>query len=346
MRAMVLRDWWNLEVQQLPDPAPGPGEVLVEIAATGICGSDLHGYTGENGRRRPGQVMGHETAGHVRAVGPGVTGLAPGREVTVNPVLACGHCDRCAAGQEQSCPTKSVIGVTPSIVSAFAELMLAPAANVVPLPSGVPVELGALVEPLAVGYHALRRGACGAGDRVLVLGGGPIGQACVLAAQRLGADGVVVTEPMEHRRALVEDLGATVADPAAADGAGLAAAVADALGGPPTIAVDAVGLSVTLATALAATPPGSTVVLVGMGSPDLALAAYDVSVAERTVVGSFCYTAQEFRETAAWIGATTAPLDRLVERRVGLDGGPDAFAALARGEDQSSKVLVCPKGAA
>ncbi|MGH3588361.1 MAG: zinc-dependent alcohol dehydrogenase, partial [Pseudonocardia sp.] len=173
MRALVLDDFWQLSVGSVPDPAPGPDDVLIEVVATGICGSDLHGYTGENGRRVRGQVMGHETVGRVlTAAGD----LAVGDAVTVNPVLWCGRCRHCAAGREQACPDKQVIGVAPELVSAFAERMAVPVRNVVPLPEGMPLEHGALVEPLAVGYHALVRGACGAGEAVLVIGGGPIGQ--------------------------------------------------------------------------------------------------------------------------------------------------------------------------
>jgi threonine dehydrogenase-like Zn-dependent dehydrogenase len=345
MRALVLRDYRNLEVQDVPDPVVGPTDVLVEIAATGICGSDLHGYTGENGRRQPGQVMGHETAGRIRALGPGVSaagGLEVGQAVTVNPVLACGSCGYCAAGQEQSCPDKSVIGVTASITSAFAELLAVPARNVIPLPPGTHLEYGALVEPLAVGYHALLRGGCRPGERVLVLGGGPIGQACLIAAGRLGGDRVAVTEPVAHRRALITDLGAHAVDPTTE--VDVSAEVARALGGAPSLVVDAVGSTESLRAALTCAPPGSTVVLVGMGSPQLTFAGYDVSTAERAIVGSFCYSARDFQETATWVGTTDVPLGRLVEGRIGLDDAPAMFSELANGREHASKVLVLLNG--
>jgi threonine dehydrogenase-like Zn-dependent dehydrogenase len=345
MRALVLRDYWKLEVRDVPDPAVGPTDVLVEIAATGICGSDLHGYTGENGRRHPGQVMGHETAGRIRALGPGVSaaaGLEVGQAVTVNPVLACGSCGYCAAGQEQSCPDKSVIGVTAGISAAFAELLAVSARNVIPLPRGTPVEYGALVEPLAVGYHALLRGGCRPGERVLVLGGGPIGQACLIAAGRLGGERVAVTEPVAHRRALVTDLGGHAVDPTTE--VDVRAAVAGALGGAPSLVVDAVGSTESLGTALRCAPPGSTVVMVGMGSPQLTFAGYDVSTAERAIVGSFCYSARDFQETATWVGTTDVPLGRLVERRIGLDDAPAMFSDLANAREHASKVLVLFNG--
>ncbi|MHA6631049.1 zinc-dependent alcohol dehydrogenase [Pseudonocardia sichuanensis] len=343
MRALVLSDFWKLTVDDVPEPQPGPGDVLIEVLATGICGSDIHGYTGENGRRIRGQVMGHETVGRVLSVGADAgDGIAVGDAVTVNPVLWCGRCRQCAAGREQACPDKQVVGVTPALTSAFAERMAVPAHNAVRLPDGMPVEHGALVEPLAVGYHALVRGGCGAGDAVLVLGGGPIGQACVLAAQRLGAERVAVSEPAPQRRELNARLGAATIDPAGADD--VPAAVRTALDGDPTLVVDAVGSARTLATAFATAPIGATVVLVGMGAPTLELAAYEISTKERSVVGSFCYSAAEFRDTAQWAATAPDALDALIEGRTDLAGGPGAFEALAKGTDPASKVLVLPQG--
>jgi threonine dehydrogenase-like Zn-dependent dehydrogenase len=343
MRALVLEDWWRLGVQEVPDPQPGPDEVLIEIVATGICGSDLHGYTGENGRRRAGQVMGHETVGRIVSVPAGAgDALTVGDVVTVNPVLWCGHCAACAAGAEQGCVNKSVIGVTPSIVAAFAEYLVAPLRNVVGLAPGVPVEYGALVEPLAVGYHAVRRGNVAAGDAILVIGGGPIGQAAALGARRAGAGAVGVSEPDERRRALLAEFGVATLDPLSEPD--LAVAAGQLLGRPPEVVIDAVGTRKSLDSALSCARPGGTVVLVGMGDPLPVLPAYAISTAERTLVGSFCYSAAEFRDTAHWVSTTDAPLDRLIQSRVDLSGGSRAFEQLARGESDASKVLVFPQG--
>jgi threonine dehydrogenase-like Zn-dependent dehydrogenase len=344
MRVLVWNGPWDLEVGSRPDPEPGPGEVLVRVAATGICGSDIHGYSGETGRRRPGQVMGHETVGHVVSVGEGVEnrpGTRPGDVVTVNPLIACRDCAACAAGSEQSCANRRVIGVDPTIVSAFSEAMAVPATNVVGLPESMPLEYGALIEPLSVGFHAARRGGCGPQDSVLVVGGGPIGQACVLAARRLGAERVVVTEPDEHRRTLAASLGAVGVDPTAEDAE---RAVTEALGGTATLVLDAVGTTRTLADAVRYSSFGSRVVLVGMGSPSIELAAYAISTEERTLVGSFCFSAEDFRTTAEWVGTAPAELAHLVDDRVDLDAAPEAFSQLASGTLAASKVLVFPHG--
>ncbi|MGP4020078.1 zinc-dependent alcohol dehydrogenase [Saccharopolyspora sp. 5N708] len=336
MRALVFHGPGSIAVEQRPDPAPGPGEVLLEIIATGICGSDVHGFTGENGRRHPNQVMGHETVARVRGGEPSA-GTSVGDVVTVNPVIGCGHCPTCAAGEEQACPQRRVIGVDPTISSAFADLMVVPTRNVVPLPAGVPEEHGALVEPLAVGFHAARRGRCSGADAVLVLGGGPIGQACVLAARRLGAQRIVVSEPDPQRAALVAALGARLVTPST-----VGTEAERLLGGKPTLVLDAVGATATLAVALEVAARAARIVLVGMSEPSVTLPAYEISTSERELIGAFCYNREDFASTAAWIAEAGAQLDQLINSRVGWSGAPGAFRDLAAGTAQASKILVVP----
>lgn len=337
MRALVFHGPGSIAVQDRPDPEPGPGEVLLRITATGICGSDVHGYTGENGRRHPDQVMGHETVAVVVGGDLAGTGLAVGDVVTVNPVLGCLACPACDAGEEQTCPDRRVIGVDPAISSAFADLMVVRARNVVPLAAGIAEERGALVEPLAVGYHAARRGGCRPRDAVLVLGGGPIGQACVLAAHRLGAERVVVSEPHPKRAELVASLGAEVLDPAE-----VVAGSAAALGAAPTLVLDAVGSSATVRDACAASARGARIVLVGMNEQELTVPAYAISTAERQLIGAFCYSREEFASTARWVAEADGRVDRLIDGRVPWDGAAAAFADLASGASDASKILIRP----
>jgi 2-desacetyl-2-hydroxyethyl bacteriochlorophyllide A dehydrogenase len=339
MRALVFRGPGDIGVEDRPDPQPGPDEALLRITATGICGSDLHGYTGENKRRHPGQIMGHETVGRIASVGSNVSDetLQPGRLATVNPVIGCGECDQCAAGTEQRCGLRQVIGVNKEIQSAFAELMLAPASNVVVLPSSIPEEYGALVEPLAVGFHAASVAGLGPDDVVLIIGGGPIGQAAALGARRRGAQHVVVSEPNQARRTLVNKLGFATIDPRTGD---LAQQVRASLGQPATAVIDAVGVSRTLSDGLAASALGASIVLVGMGERDIALPAFEISTFERSLVGSFAYTSQDFRDTAEWVASLPNGLEHLIDDRVGLDEASDAFARLASGDLDVSKILV------
>lgn len=345
MRVLELVGWSKLIVSQGREPVIGDHDVLIEVLATGICGSDIHGYTGENGRRQAGQVMGHETVGRVVALGdlvePGEA-VSIGDIATVNPVIGCKTCLQCLDDAEQRCPERRIIGVTPGLLGAFAEFMTAPSSNVVPLPSTMPIRYGAMVEPLAVGYHAVRRGAVSAGDAVLVVGGGPVGQACVLGAQRLGAARIAVSEPSAHRRDINSAIGAVAIDPTSSSD--FSAAVEAALGSLPDVVIDAVGTNESLETAFAAAPLTSTVVLVGMGHPKIAISAFEVSTKERSLVGSFCYSPQEFRETAAWVGEAPAVIDVMIGGMVDLAEAPATFAALAGDQAPQGKVLVLPHG--
>lgn len=339
MRALVLERIGHLEVQERPDTQAGEGQVLIRVQATGICGSDVHGYTGENGRRHPGQIMGHESSGVVAALGAGTeeSGLAVGDPVTFNPVVIPQGDVGEYAGREQMSPHKRVIGVDPTWISSFAQLVAVPARNVVPLPTGLPIEHGALIEPLAVAVHAVRRAGVTAGQRVLVTGGGPIGQSLVLALRMADAGPVVVTEVDPGRRALVERIGARTVDGGVHDVVEQAQALA---GGAFDAAIDAVGIEPTLGTALRATRIGATVCLVGMGAPRLTLDAFLVSTEERTVVGSFTYSAADFCDAAAWIGTAGDAVAALISAQVPLSEGPAAFEGLARGTGAAGKVIV------
>lgn len=333
MRALVLQGPNELAVEQRPRPLRSDDDVLIDVIATGICGSDLHGYTGKNGRRFAGQVMGHETVGRVveRGKSASEAGFQIDDLVALNPVLKCGVCDVCLAPpSDRLCPRRRVIGVDPAIVSAFAEQMAVPHGNLVLLPPGMRDPLvGALVEPLAVGYRAARRGGAGPGEKVVVIGAGPIGQAAALGARRLGAE-VIVKEIAVSRAEKARSLGF----PLDSDGAILAG------WGGADVVIDAVGIDATLRDALTASRPGGRVVLVGMGAPEVSLDAYRISTEEREIIGSFCYSDKEFRATAAWAADNEVMLSDLIDEIVPLDEAAVAFSNLAQGRSEASKILV------
>jgi threonine dehydrogenase-like Zn-dependent dehydrogenase len=339
MRALVLKDFGRLEVESRPDPIPGYSEVSLRIIATGICGSDIHGFTGKNGRRFPGQIMGHESVGRIDALGEGASdlGLAIGDLATFNPVVIPEEDLDTFEGREQHSPRKRVIGVAPDYVSGFAEIMIVPARNVVVLPSTTPVSLGALIEPLAVAVHAVNRASVRPGDNVFVVGGGPIGQCVALAARKSGAAEVIVSELDEGRRALCERLGLKTLNP---DGVEVADQVRATWTRLADVAFDAVGLSGTLRDALLSTKWGGTVCLVGMGSPELQFDAYRVSTDERSLVGSFAYSSAEFRDAAQWVSNGQTELSALISREVPLEQANDAFVGLAQMDGTAGKVLV------
>lgn len=339
MRALVLSDYHRLDVVERPRPQPGPGEVLLRIAATGICGSDFHGFTGDNGRRFPGQIMGHESAGTIAAHGPGVDAqaLPIGAPATFNPLVVPPEEADAYRDREQHAPGKQVIGVAADVQASFADYLVVPERNVLPLSPELPLHLGALIEPLAVAVHAVRLGGPTAASKVLVIGGGPIGQSVVIALQMAGVRQIVLSEPAADRRQLVSSLGVTVLDPA--DGP-VPDQTAEALGAPADLAIDAVGVSPTIADALKATRLGGGVVLVGMGSPRLEIPAFAVSTEERTLIGSFTYTARDFADATAWAGENAEALAPLVSRTVGPEQAHEAFTALAAGEGPPGKILV------
>ncbi len=339
MLALVLDDFGKMSVREQQKPVAGPDEILVEIAATGICGSDIHGFTGENGRRVPGQIMGHETVGVVAECGSEAKeyGFSVGDVVTFNPVVVPAEQAVEYVGREQHCPDKYVIGVAHDVVAAFAQFVAVPARNVVALGSDMPIEFGALIEPIAVGVHAVRRVGVQPGVSVLVIGGGPIGQSVVLAARMEGATDIVVSEVDPGRRALCARLGARTLDPA---GGPLPDQVKALLGGPAAVAIDAVGIGATVAAALESVKLGGAVCLVGMGTPRFELDAYRVSTEERSLVGSFTYSAEDFRDAAEFVSSAPPELGELISRRVPLHDGPQAFTDLAAGDGTAGKVLV------
>lgn len=326
-------------IEDRPDPTPGPDDAVLDVVATGICGTDLHGFTGENGRRVPGQIMGHETVARIRRLGADAqdSGLGEGQAVTFNPmVLPVGQLEA-YAGREQHCPDKFVIGVRHDYIASFAEQVVVPVRNLVAVPDGAPIEHGALVEPLAVGVHAVRRVVDRPRESALVIGGGPIGQSVVLGLTMAGVEQIVVSEVDEGRRSLLAGLGCHVIDPSAQP---VDEAVRDALGDLADVAVDAVGISATVDSALSATKLGGAVCLVGMGRPRLEVDAFAISTAERTLVGSFAYAAQDFIDAAAWIADNPDRAAALISEQVAMADAPATFTRLASGDMPAGKVLV------
>ncbi len=200
MRAVVIHPPHDLRVEDCPLADPGPGQVRVAIRAGGICGSDLHYYQhGGFGtvRVKHPMVLGHEVAGIVEAVGAGVTGIAPGQAVAVNPSLPCGACSFCQAGEQQHCLEMRFYGSAmrdPHVDGGFREALVCEAAQAVPLPEGLDTTTAAFAEPLSVCLHAVRQAGPLLGRRVLVTGAGPIGALTIAAARLAGAREIVATD--------------------------------------------------------------------------------------------------------------------------------------------------------
>ena len=209
MKALVFTAPHTFEYQDVPRPEPAPDEVLVEVKACAICGSDVHGSSGENGRRIPPLVMGHEFSGVIEAGHPT---LAKGTPVTVYPLLSCGHCEPCQSGHPHVCNTLKLIGI--DCDGGMAEYVKVPADKVVEIPAGLNLKLGAFIEPVAVGVHAVRRSGYKPGDTAVVYGAGPIGLCVAACLSYFGASRVLVIEANPYRLEIARKLGFTPIDAA------------------------------------------------------------------------------------------------------------------------------------
>ncbi len=238
MRAAVIENPGDpLVVTEICDPSPAAGELVLRVHSAGICGTDLH-LSAPPVSLPPGTVLGHEFAGEVVAVGPGVEGWRVGDRACALPFISCGSCIVCLAGDGFACPHVRTIGQG-NLPGAHAELVRVGAKEAFQLPESLDYEAGALVEPLAVGLHALRTAALEPGDDVLVLGAGPIGLAAAVWARYLGAAEVVVADRLPARLALARAFGATSTVNATDDPT--LAGVSDTCDGPPDVVIECVG---------------------------------------------------------------------------------------------------------
>jgi threonine dehydrogenase-like Zn-dependent dehydrogenase len=341
MRSLILKGPGALAVEERPDPVPGPGEAVVVPEAIGICGSDVHGYAGESGRRAAGMTMGHELYGRVVELGarrPGDPSLELGANVVLNPVLGCGACALCAAGEPNLCWQRTVIGVDAPYPGGYSERLLAPVGSLVAIDPAVGTT-ASLVEPLAVALHAVAQAGVREHDRVAVLGSGMIGLCCAWAALRAGAASVHATDMDPAKTALATELGArgvTVGERP------LRAALDDDGIDHVDVVVDAVGLSATCAEGLEVVRAGGTVAIVGMGTPQLTLPAWPLITRERRVIGTFCYSDPHFAEAVRAVERRELVAHTFVDREIGLDAAPAVFAELAAGGPGRIKTLVRP----
>jgi L-iditol 2-dehydrogenase len=211
MKALLLSQYNLLELAELPDPAPGPGEVLIRVAACGICGSDVHGYDGSSGRRIPPIVMGHEAAGIVAALGAGVAEFSVGDRVTFDSTVFCGSCPPCRRGEINLCDNRQVLGVSCTDyrrAGAFAEYVAVPSRIVYRLPDSLSFAEAAMLEAVAVAVHAVSLARISRDSAALVVGAGMIGLLVVQALHAAGCPRVLVSDIDGSRLKLARDVGA------------------------------------------------------------------------------------------------------------------------------------------
>jgi (R,R)-butanediol dehydrogenase/meso-butanediol dehydrogenase/diacetyl reductase len=352
MRAARFYGVGDVRVEDVPEPEVGPRDVKVQVSFNGICGSDLHEFYEQpsmvpmtphpvSGVQAP-VILGHEAGGRVVAVGDEVGDLAVGTLVAIEPIVACGTCPNCVSGEYNLCERMVFHGYS-THGGGLAEYTAVDRSMVHPMPASLTGMHAALVEPMAVAYHAVDRARVSDGDLAVVLGAGPIGLGAVFALQALGAT-VVVSEPSEERRAVAKALGvATAIDPTRDD---LAAAVGDLSNGRGArAAIDAAGSPKSFDAAMGIVGTHGTVVMVAVGH-GFELSSYSLMRGEKDLRGSVCYN-NDFPRVIESMAAghyplegwtTTIPLADIVERgfeplragaatKVLVDPSPDAAPA-------------------
>lgn len=333
MKAVRLYAAGDMRVEDIDRPAaPAPGWVRLEVAAAGICGSDLHNFrTGQWISRSP-SVAGHEFAGVVTEVGDGVEDFAPGDTVAADSRFWCGKCPACLSGRRNVCVDLGFVGEVCD--GGFAEETVLPARLLVRHDPALDAGVAAMAEPLAVALHAVRRQAVAAGEPVLVVGCGPIGGLAALLLSRLHDGKLLVCDLNEERAALVAEVAGATAVGLDAD------AIAAALDGRPLRhALDATGSVAALRAVLDMLAGGGSLALVGISHGRLDLDPNLLVEREIALVGCHAF-ADELPEAVAMLPALAGPLSRLIGEEVGIDAVPAAYERLLAGRARGLKTII------
>ncbi len=342
MKALVLTGPSHFDYADVPITELADDEVLVEVRACGICGSDVHGMDGSTGRRRPPVVMGHEAAGVVAGVGAGVDGWAEGERVTFDSTVSCGRCHFCRQGQVNLCDERRVLGVSCEEYrrdGAFAEYVAVPARILYRLPDGLSFERAALLETLSVAVHAVRRSGVSPGDTAVVVGTGMVGLLVVQALRAYGCGRVIGVDLDAGRLALAEQFGA---ETISGDAAAVAGAVLERTGGlGADLAIEVVGLSAAVQTAVASVRKGGRVGLVGNLSPMVELPLQAAVTRELTLYGS-CASSGEYPECIELLSSGQVDVGPLISAVAPLSEGASWFERLRAGAPGLMKVVLQP----
>ncbi len=339
MKALVFLGPRRLEMQDVETPAPSENEVLLRVLATGICGSDVHGYLGTTGRRIPPMIMGHELCGSIESFGGGVTQYRRGERVVVQPVIFCGECSFCQQGLTNLCTKKRFLGVL-DCNGSMAEYLSVPEKLLYPLPDSLDDSLGAMVEPLAVAYRAVSSvKRLIEGSRVVVVGAGTIGLLLLVLARLYGARSIVVSDVNEARLSLAEKLGVDVSVNAARNDP--AASIREATGGKGAdIAFEAVGMTATVQQAMSCLRPGGTCVWVGNSQKDIQIDMQASVTRELRVWGSYIYTHDEFGQALKVLLDKRIDIRPIISRIVTLPEAAAMFSTLSGPGTELVKVII------
>jgi 2-desacetyl-2-hydroxyethyl bacteriochlorophyllide A dehydrogenase len=336
MKQAVFAAPQEIVVEEAPIPEARPGEALVRVAACGICGTDLKINEGHYLGALP-IVPGHEFAGVVEALGEGVTGVAVGDLVAINPNLPCRRCAFCRIGKPHLCTASQAVGVTRA--GGFAEFCAVPEELLIPIPGDLPLQLAAFMEPVSCCLHGIDVAGIKPGDSVVLLGGGSIGLVLLQLARAAGASFTAVSEPRPEKRELARTLGADEAvEP------GEIAALAQSLpGGGAEIVIECAGVTAAAQQALALARPGGTVLLFGVCPPETPIAVEPYEVFHRELAIRGCYT-NPFTDTRALalLESGQVLVEPLISHIFPLEQIEEGVQAVRRGE--TVKAQVQPDG--
>lgn len=345
MKALLLTDSKQMEVADVDEPQVSADDVLIQVEACGICGSDIHGYDGSTGRRIPPLVMGHEAAGIVVASGENVTDMPEGTRVTFDSMVSCGECDFCREGKQNLCDNRMVLGVSCGEYrrhGAFAERIAVPRRIVYHLPDALPFEHAALVEAVSVAVHAVSVTPVRLGDTAVVVGAGMIGLLTLQAVRAAGASRVIAIDVNAKRLNVAKELGAD--EIVRADRDDVPATIRALTGGKGAqVAMEVVGATATVQSAIESVRKGGNVTLVGNISPTIDLPLQSVVTREITLRGT-CGCNGEYPQCIDLMSNGTINVEPLITARIGLSDGPQWFRRLYEGDPEQMKVVVCPQG--
>jgi 2-desacetyl-2-hydroxyethyl bacteriochlorophyllide A dehydrogenase len=335
MRRIVLRDHGSAVVEEVPEPKPGPGELSLKIAYSGICGSDLHASMGQHPFIPLPATPGHEFSGKVHALGEGVKGFNIGDRVICEPNLVCGECYNCRTGRYNICENLRVMGCQGE--GAMADYFVVPAHKTIHIPEQLSLKDSVLVEPLAVGVHAVRRGGDLFRKNVVVIGAGTIGLMVLNCVKEAGAKSIIVTDLDEHRLQIADEIGATqIINASRSD-------VVKTVGSERPyegidVVFECVGKEKSIREAMAIVRKGGRIIVAGVFGSDTRVRMVDVQDRELELVGTIMYTRRDITDAVEMLAAGKCRPELFISRIYPLEKAQEAFEA-ARDTKNNMKVL-------
>lgn len=338
MKALVYEGPFQMTLREIEEPQPTSDDVIVRVKASGICGSDVHGFKGATGRRKPPIVMGHEFSGEIIAIGDNIKDYQVGDRVVVQPLLSCGICESCLAGTPNICMNRSGLGM--NLNGAFAEKVRVPQKMLYRLPSAMTWEQGAMIEPLSVAMHAVNLAPFQLMDSVIIIGAGTIGLLVILAALMKGAGKLIVVDLNKRRLEIARKLGADlIINSQEEDTLSIVKKYTNQAGASTVI--EAVGITPTAKQSLTLARNGGTVIWIGNSNPEVTINMQQIVTRELTVRGVYGFN-REFSRAIEAIRFGKVDIQPLVEKITSLEEGPQIIQKLATGELDYVKVLLKP----